>query len=143
MLHYEYRDISLCLWPVEKRFHSTIVYFACVSSSVAPGFGSDKISVSLKNGDSVTLHTGVETNQQQDIQWYFSSTRIAQINGDLSYICTDDQCKERFRNRLKLDKQTGSLTIMNTRTTDSGEYILEIISSQYSEKVFSVSVTGE
>ncbi len=135
--------MSLCLWPVEKRFHSTIVYFDCVSSSVAPGFGSDKISVSVKNGDSVTLHTGVKTNQQQDIQWYFSSTRIAQITGDLSYICTDDQCKERFRNRLKLDKQTGSLTIMNTTTTDSGEYILDIISSKYSHKIFSVSVTGE
>ncbi len=143
MLHYESRDMSLCLWPVEKRFHSTIVYFACVSSSVVPGFGSDKISVSVMEGDSVTLHTGVETNQQQYIQWYFSSTRIAQITGDLSYICTDDQCKERFRNRLQLDKQTGSLTIMTTRTTDTGEYILEIISSKYSHKIFSVSVTGE
>ncbi|XP_058618049.1 uncharacterized protein LOC131531357 [Onychostoma macrolepis] len=110
----------------------------------ASGFGSDKVSVCVKEGDPVTLHTGVKTNQQEAIQWYFKSTRIAQISGDLSFICTDVQCNEgteRFKHRLKLDHQTGSLTIMNIRTTDSGEYILEIINSKYSEKIFSVSVT--
>uniref|UniRef100_A0A8C1RL08 Immunoglobulin domain-containing protein n=1 Tax=Cyprinus carpio TaxID=7962 RepID=A0A8C1RL08_CYPCA len=104
----------------------------------------DKVSVSLMEGDSVTLHTGVETNQQDDIKWYFGDTRIAQITGDLSDICTDVQCNvgtERFRDRLKLDHQTGSLIIMNITTTDSGEYILKIISNNDSEKIFSVSVT--
>ncbi|XP_058618037.1 uncharacterized protein LOC131531348 isoform X2 [Onychostoma macrolepis] len=113
--------------------------------NVAPGFVSDKVSVSVKELDSVTLHTGVKTNQQEAIQWYFSSTCIAHISGDLSFICTDVQCNEgteRFRDRLKLDHQTGSLTIMNITNTDSGEYILEIINSKYSEEIFSVSVTG-
>ncbi len=102
--------------------------------------------MSVKEGDSVTLHTGVERTQQEYIKWYFSSTRIAQISGDLSFICTDVQCKdgdERFRDRLKLDNQTGSLTIMNITNINSGEYILEIISSKDSEKIFSVFVTGE
>ncbi|ROL55102.1 hypothetical protein DPX16_0797 [Anabarilius grahami] len=97
-------------------------------------------------GDSVTLHTGVQTNQQEEIKWYFSNTRIAQISGDLSLICTDVQCNngtERFRDRLKLDHQTGSLTIMNISNTDYGEYKLKIFSSSSdSEKIFSVTVSG-
>ncbi len=105
------------------------------------------MSVSAIDGDSVTLHTGVETNQQEDIKWYYSSTRIAQISGDLSFICTDVQCNtgtERFRHRLKLDHQTGSLTIMNITNTDSGEYKLKIIrSSSGSDKIFHVIVSGE
>ncbi|XDV23636.1 hypothetical protein PO909_028129, partial [Leuciscus waleckii] len=52
-------------------------------------------------------------------------------------------CKERFRDRLKLDHQTGSLTITNTRTSDAGEYQLQINNSRVSiSKRFSVSVTG-
>ncbi|XP_039538687.1 uncharacterized protein LOC120486611 isoform X2 [Pimephales promelas] len=106
--------------------------------------GVDTDAVSVMEGDSVTLHTGVQTNQQQDIKWYFKDTRIAQINGNLNKSCTDVQCKdgdERFRDRLKLDNQTGSLTITNTRTSDSGEYKL-YISSNNIEKIFSVAVHG-
>jgi len=93
-------------------------------------------------GDSVTLYTGVQTKQQDNIKWYFNKTRIAQISGDLSKICTDVQCNEgteRFRDRLKLDHQTGSLTITHTRNTDDGEYTLKVFSSSSdSEKIFSV-----
>ncbi|XP_056109092.1 uncharacterized protein LOC130086896 [Rhinichthys klamathensis goyatoka] len=111
------------------------------------GVGSDVVSVSVLEGDSVTLNTGVETNQQYRIRWYFNDIRIAQIIGDLSKICTDVQCNEgteRFRDRLKLDHQTGSLTITHTTNTDSGEYTLHISSSNSdsdSIKSFSVSVT--
>ncbi len=97
-------------------------------------------------GDPVTLNTGVETNQQEDIKWYFKDTRIAEISGDLSDICTDVQCNdgtERFRDRLKLDHQTGSLTIMNIRNTDSGLYELKIITNSISEKTFNLTVYGE
>ncbi len=116
-----------------------------MSSSGASGVDTD--GVILMKGDSVSLHTGVETNQQDRIRWYFNDTRIAQITGDLSKICTDVQCNngtERFRDRLKLDHQTGSLTITNTRTTDSGLYKLQISSSNInSAKRFSVTVHGE
>ncbi|XP_056109190.1 uncharacterized protein LOC130087014 [Rhinichthys klamathensis goyatoka] len=102
--------------------------------------------VSVMEGDSVTLNTGVQTNQQDRIRWYYNDICIAKINRDQSNICTDVQCNEgteRFRDRLKLDHQTGSLTIMNTRNTDSGVYQLQISSgSSDSEKTFSVILYG-
>ncbi|XP_051763300.1 uncharacterized protein LOC127519777 isoform X4 [Ctenopharyngodon idella] len=110
----------------------------------ASGVDTDRVSV--KEGDSVTFHTGVQTNQQEVIKWYFNDIRIAEITGDLSYGCTDVRCNEgteRFRDRLKLDHQTGSLTITNTRNTDSGVYELRSISSSDStDKTFNVTVTG-
>ncbi|XP_026053235.1 uncharacterized protein LOC113039548 [Carassius auratus] len=106
--------------------------------------GVDTDKVTMMKGDSVTLQTGVKIIHPEDIKWYFSDTRIAQISGDFSFICTDVECNkdtERFRDRLKLDHQTGSLTIMNITNTDSGDYQLKIInSSRISEKIFSVSV---
>uniref|UniRef100_A0A671PH29 Ig-like domain-containing protein n=1 Tax=Sinocyclocheilus anshuiensis TaxID=1608454 RepID=A0A671PH29_9TELE len=104
---------------------------------------TDGVSVFVKEGDSVTLLTGIKKNQEDRIRWYCNDTRIAQINGDPRKTCTDVQCNEgteRFRDRLKLDHQTGSLTIMNITTTDSGVYQLKIFSSNsISEKTFNVS----
>ncbi|XP_051551333.1 uncharacterized protein LOC127439218 [Myxocyprinus asiaticus] len=104
---------------------------------------------SISVGDSVTLHTD-DTVKQGDVvmTWYFNDTRIAEMNEDPSKSCTDVACDEgaeRFRDRLKIDHQTGDLTITNTTTTDSGLYQLEIsssISSSCSVKSFSVNVIG-
>ncbi|XP_059425991.1 carcinoembryonic antigen-related cell adhesion molecule 3-like [Carassius carassius] len=107
---------------------------------------TEEESVFVMEGDSVTLHTDVKTDQQEKIRWYYYDTRIAQITGDLSNSCTDVQCNEgaeRLRDRLKLDHQTGSLTIMNTRDPASGLYRLRIISSDtITEKIFFVAVYG-
>ncbi|XDV23520.1 hypothetical protein PO909_028069, partial [Leuciscus waleckii] len=81
---------------------------------------------SVKEGESVTLDSGELKKTNNSIMWYFNDTLIAEITGDQSKICTDDQCEERFRDRLKLDHQTGSLTITNITNTDSGEYKLKI-----------------
>ncbi|KAK9967222.1 hypothetical protein ABG768_001630, partial [Culter alburnus] len=105
---------------------------------------SEGVSVSVMEGDSVTLNTDVEIKQQEEIKWFFNDICIAQTSRDQSKICTDVQCNERFRDRLKLDHQIGSLTIMNTRNTDSGLYQLQlkIINSSISKKTFSVTVHG-
>ncbi|XP_067252686.1 uncharacterized protein [Chanodichthys erythropterus] len=86
----------------------------------------------VKEGESVTFDPGVINNPNNLMRWYFNGTALAEITGDQSKICTDVQCDERFRDRLKLDHQTGSLTIMNTRTTDSGDYHLDIITNSSS-----------
>ncbi|ROL49302.1 hypothetical protein DPX16_4353 [Anabarilius grahami] len=86
------------------------------------GAGADEESVSVMEGDSVTLKYLLKKTKEEEIIWYFNNSRIAEITGDVSKICTDVQCDERFRDRLKLDHQTGSLTITNIRNTDSGLY---------------------
>ncbi len=102
---------------------------------------------SVKEGESLTLDPGVMKNPNYLMKWYFNDVGIAEINGEFSKICTDVQCEdgdERFRDRLKLDHQTGSLTIMNISTTDSGVYQLEMKSSRFSiVKSFRVTVTSE
>ncbi|XP_048051697.1 uncharacterized protein LOC125271624 [Megalobrama amblycephala] len=106
------------------------------------GAGSGRESVTVMEGDSVTLFTGVKMNQQDRIKWFFNDNRIAEINRDQSKICIDDLCKERFRDRLKGNNQTGSLTITNITNTDSGDYRLEIFSNRFSEKIINVTVNG-
>ncbi|XP_059426062.1 uncharacterized protein LOC132160314 [Carassius carassius] len=114
------------------------LFLSAVSSD-----GEEVVSVLVPvEGDQFTLNTDVTLTPQQRIRWYFDDTRIAQIIGDQSFICEDDECKERFRDRLKLDNVTGSLTIMNSRNTDSGLYRLQIISSSITNKIFNVTVIG-
>ncbi|XP_051977337.1 uncharacterized protein LOC127639393 isoform X2 [Xyrauchen texanus] len=113
-------------------------------------FGVDemKTSVSVMEGDSLTLHTavtGLQNDRTNFIKWYFNDIRVAQIYGDLSVFCTDVTCpggyNETFRDRLKLNNQTGSLTIMNIRITDSGDFLLRTIINNINYiKTFTVSV---
>nr|XP_055073585.1 natural killer cell receptor 2B4-like [Misgurnus anguillicaudatus] len=90
-------------------------------------------------GDSVTLHTDTEIQRDDQILWMFGpqGTRIAQIY-KLYNVC--DPC-ESFKDGLKLDSQTGSLTITNITITHTGLYQLEIINSKgTSYKRFNVTV---
>ncbi|KAL1251762.1 hypothetical protein QQF64_019558 [Cirrhinus molitorella] len=114
---------------------------------VVPGVFSvitERVTVSVMEGDSITLYSDVTTMQHEDIFWYFNDIRIAVITGDLSRICTDVQCNEdneRFRDRLNIENQTGSLTIMNINTADSGLYQLKTFSNgKSSDKIFIVTV---
>ncbi|KAK7136653.1 hypothetical protein R3I93_016867 [Phoxinus phoxinus] len=101
--------------------------------------------LSVKNGDPVTLHTDLTEIQTDDVmQWMFGDTVIAEINKAQKQSSTSDGPDGRFRGRLKLDNQTGSLNITHTRYTDSGLYELKISSSSFIiNKRITVTVTGE
>ncbi|XP_052446370.1 CD48 antigen-like [Carassius gibelio] len=102
----------LCLWQLDGTFGVNALE-----------------SVSVTEGDSVTLDSGFTEMMDDDlILWRFgyNKTSLAEINvlADTMTVF-DDILDGRFRDRLKLDHQTGSLTIMNTRTEHTGLYQLQ------------------
>ncbi len=109
----------------------------------SPGVFGD--SVSVMEGDSVTLNTDVtEIHEDDDILWNFVAEKslIAEISRDVGIFFTYDG-DEKFRDRLKLDNQTGSLTITNITTQHAGLYEVKISGAKLSSKTFNVSVYGE
>ncbi|XP_050958441.1 CD48 antigen [Labeo rohita] len=121
----------------------TFIFICLCSWSLAGVFGDEVKSVSVMEGDSVTLNTG-DTDKQKDYQilWKFghNSTLIAKINrknNETTFY--NNNADGRFRDRLELD-QTGSLTITNTRTTDSGLYQVTSIRAQTPLNRFSLTV---
>ncbi|XP_026106613.1 SLAM family member 9-like, partial [Carassius auratus] len=108
-------------------------------------FGSEKNemqSLSVMEGDSVTLHTDFTEIREDEIMWNFGAEKclIAQIHKASGIFSTYDGPDKRFRDRLKLDRQTGSLTITNITTQHAGEYKLEIIAAKLHSKTISVFV---
>ncbi len=99
----------------------------------------------MMEGDSVTLHIN-DTDMQKDelMLWKFGNNGIiAQINrknNDSRFY--SDNADGRFRDRLKLD-QTGSLTITNTTTTDSGLYKVTSRKTETPLNTFNLTVYGE
>ncbi|KAK9968938.1 hypothetical protein ABG768_027155, partial [Culter alburnus] len=105
-------------------------------------FGDKVKYESVEEGDSVTLKSDLTEMKDDDvIQWRFGNTLIAEINVTADRITVyDDVLDGRFRDRLKLDNQTGSLTITNITTEDAGDYELQVNSVR---KRFSLLVFGE
>ncbi|XP_052446828.1 SLAM family member 9-like [Carassius gibelio] len=102
-----------------------ILIFFCLWHLV--GSVTDRMKMSVMEGDAVTLHTDVTDIPRQTInyiQWRFGPDKktfiVIQFNKGAPVI--NYLNAEIFRNRLQIDNQTGSLTIRNIRTTDSGLY---------------------
>ncbi len=101
-------------------------------------------TISVMEGDSVTLHPN-NTEIQNQIMWGFGHQKmiIAQINVQNNERTFYNKSADgRFRDRLKLD-QTGSLTIANIRTTDSGLYTVYSTKSETPFNIFNLIVCGE
>ncbi|XP_073699657.1 SLAM family member 5-like [Garra rufa] len=102
-----------------------------------------RLIVSVMEGDSVSLNTGVtEINEDDDVLWKFGAgeSPIAKISREDQIFSTFVGPDGRFRDRLKLDKQSASLTITNIATEHAGLYELQISGDKLLSKTFSVSV---
>lgn len=98
-------------------------------------------SVSVMEGNSVTLHTGTEMRNNELIQWRFGNYLIVEINETANGIAVyNDVLEGRFRGRLQIDEETGSLIFTNARIEHTGFYQLQ---TNLAMKVFTLSVYGE
>ncbi|KAK9978817.1 hypothetical protein ABG768_020555, partial [Culter alburnus] len=114
------------------------------SPDVIEAFKGEMKSVSETEGNPVTLQTDTETHRKELIVWRFGDEGklIAKHDLEAKSLRLYNDTDGRFRDRLKLDHQTGSLTITNTRITDSGVYKVKISSSkQILHKRFTVTVS--
>ncbi|XP_073699671.1 uncharacterized protein [Garra rufa] len=99
-------------------------------------------SVSVMEGDSVTLNTDLTQKHEDDnIMWNFGAGKslIAEINRVYRIVSTFDGPDGRFRDILKLDNQTGCLTIINITTKHAGLYEVQI-SGMTPSKTFSLKI---
>lgn len=106
------------------------------------GVFGESVPVLVIEGDSVTLKTDLTEIKIEDVlDWRFGAggDLIARFNKAAGKITYDDVPGGNFKGRLKLDDQTGSLTITNSRTTDSGEYKVTTTFTSIT-KTFSVTV---
>ncbi|KAI4896987.1 hypothetical protein NFI96_028992 [Prochilodus magdalenae] len=109
--------------------------------------GEEVIRLQELEGKTVTIHTG-GTGVQSDAQilWMYRSKDVdikivdsLVIRGEI----ITDYYRDRFRDRLQLDRTSGSLTIRNISREDSGVYKLHIITGSVSVWSFSVGVYGD
>ncbi|XP_073699688.1 SLAM family member 9-like [Garra rufa] len=124
---------------LKKMFRMFVVFCLCWCHLTGV-FGE---SVSVMEGDSVTLNTDLtEIHKDEDMLWMFGAEKslIAKIKKWKPIFSTNDSPNGRFRDRLKLDNQTGSLTITNITTQHAGLYQLDISGRKRSSKIFNVSV---
>ncbi|XP_073721386.1 uncharacterized protein [Misgurnus anguillicaudatus] len=106
-------------------------------------FGGEVKSVSVMEGDSVTIHTNIKLQTDDLILWKFglNKTLIARINGVAKDISVyDDVLDGIFRDRLQVSNQTGDLTITNITTNHTGEYKIIINGKQNTSYRFNVTV---
>ncbi|XP_050956409.1 uncharacterized protein LOC127157212 isoform X5 [Labeo rohita] len=101
-------------------------------------------SMSLMEGNPVTLQTDVpQLYGDELIVWRFGDEGKLIAKVDIEAKSSPLYYDERFRDRLQLDHQTGSLTITNTRTTDSGLYAVEISSNKQTlYKKYTVTISA-
>lgn len=112
-------------------FITHFIYFPGV-----PAVEANEVKMnSVKKGENIMLHTGSVIDKKDFMMWYFNDNRLAYISGGPEIW----KSPLRFSDRLELDRQTGSLSITDIKTTDSGEYKLEITNSSSINPLVTIS----
>ncbi|XP_056615342.1 uncharacterized protein LOC130430311 isoform X2 [Triplophysa dalaica] len=126
-------------------FHTLLVL--CFCSCLIGLFGDEVKSVSVMEGESVTLHTDVTHRQTHvEIEWRFgvNGPVIARIKRSVNINPTYNETIEIFRERLKMNNQTGDLTITNITSQHSGLYRINIPGEQKDTiKRFNLTVNAD
>lgn len=95
--------------------------------------------------DSVILASGLTEIQRDDqITWKFNGTLIGQLK-NLTTEISANVLDGRFKDRLQLNQQNGSLIITNIRPNTAGPYEVDIKSGRNytTHKTFRVTIIGE
>ncbi|XP_072526823.1 CD48 antigen-like [Salminus brasiliensis] len=106
--------------------------------------GEEAVRLQELEGNTVTIHTGL-TGVQNDTQilWLYGSEK-ADVNIVICQVfrgeTKTEYNRDRFRDRLQLDRSSGSLTIRNISREDSGVYTLQIIRGSFSVWSFRIKV---
>lgn len=103
-------------------------------------------TVPVLERDSVILASGLTEIQRDDqITWKFNGTLIGQLKNQTTEIFAD-VLDGIFEDRLKLNRQNGSLIITNIRNNTAGPYEVDITKScrnYTTHKTFRVTIIGE
>ncbi|XP_073717910.1 uncharacterized protein [Misgurnus anguillicaudatus] len=121
-----------------KRFNVTIS-----ASPVTNAESSDGVSFTVMEGESVTLRCNAQTQRDAFILWRFGDERalIAEFDMEDRKTSVYDGTDGSFKDRLKLNDQTGDLTITDSKSKHSGLYQLKVSSNKQTlYKTFSVTV---
>lgn len=106
--------------------------------------GWDEVKTVME-GDVLTLHTGAtQLHKNSETIWFYKSdslaTRIAQMNEENVFT----HYENKLADRLQLDQESGSLTIWNISSSDSGVYEVSLTNGlDISERKIRVDVYGK
>ncbi len=121
----------------EKNIY--IYQFSVTDLICFPGVFGEKMSVSVKEGESVTLYPELSEIKKDDvIDWRFGDSLIARVRNNNNASVYEDALNGKFSGRMNLNGQTGDLTITNFRNTDAGDYEVSNSINTF-KKTFSVS----
>lgn len=115
------------------------ILLLCLFSQIVDGVYKE-----VKEGESIILPTDVTKSIKYHIIWKFESIHIADIYPSMNDLGLTNYVKaEIFGGRLQVDFTTGSLTIRNATSEDSGLYLNIVYPSRRTtSKTFNVTVSS-